>query len=49
MNVTEKQKQLLVNFMCSHPDFGRGRLRYNRENKKKLVSDFINVIIYIHI
>ncbi|XP_071581866.1 uncharacterized protein [Temnothorax nylanderi] len=36
MNVTEKQKQMLINFMRSHPDFGRGRLRYNRENKRKL-------------
>jgi len=38
MNITEKQKQIMINFMRSHADFGRGRLRYNRENKKKLVS-----------
>jgi len=42
MNVTEKQKQILINFMHSHPDFGRGRLRYNRENKRKIVSNFIS-------
>jgi len=41
MNVTEKQKQIFISFMNSHPDFGRGRLRYNRENKRKIVSDFI--------
>ncbi|KYM99739.1 hypothetical protein ALC62_09357 [Cyphomyrmex costatus] len=34
MNVTEKQ--ILINFMRSHPNFGRGRLRYNRENKRKM-------------
>jgi len=38
MNVTEKQKQILIHFMRRHPDFGRGRLRYNRENKRKMVS-----------
>lgn len=36
MNVTEKQKQILINFMRAHPDFGRGRVRYNRENKRKM-------------
>lgn len=38
MNVTEKQKELIMRFMQQHPDFGRGRLRYNRENKRRLVS-----------
>ncbi|XP_018367749.1 PREDICTED: myb/SANT-like DNA-binding domain-containing protein 4 [Trachymyrmex cornetzi] len=36
MNVTEKQKQILINFMRANPDFGRGQLRYNRENKKQI-------------
>lgn len=45
MNVTEKQKQILVNFMQSHPDFGRDRLRYNRVNKRKIVSDFISCVL----
>jgi len=31
--------------MQSHPDFGRGRLRYNRENKRKIVSDFISCVL----
>jgi len=38
MNVTEKQKEILISFMQKYPDFGRGRLRYNSENKRKIVS-----------
>jgi len=44
MNVTEKQKQIMINFMKAHPDFGKGRLRYNRENKRKLVSTLISYL-----
>ncbi|KYM94068.1 PREDICTED: uncharacterized protein LOC108781631 [Cyphomyrmex costatus] len=36
MNVTEKQKGILLSFMQRYPDFGRGRLRYNSENKRKI-------------
>ncbi|XP_020298622.1 uncharacterized protein LOC109862869 [Pseudomyrmex gracilis] len=35
MNVTEKQKEVMLNFMNEHPDFGRG-LRYKSENKRKM-------------
>ncbi|XP_029167346.1 uncharacterized protein LOC114937846 isoform X3 [Nylanderia fulva] len=36
MNVTEKQKEIILNFMTKHSDFGRGRIRYNNENKRKM-------------
>ncbi|XP_020296799.1 uncharacterized protein LOC109861525 [Pseudomyrmex gracilis] len=34
--VTEKQKEIIICFMQDHPEFGRGRLRYNSENKRKI-------------
>jgi len=42
MNVTEKQKEVILQFMQQHPDFGRGWPRYNKENKRKIVS-IINI------
>jgi len=41
MNVTEKQKRILLNYMKDNQDFARGRLRYNSDNKKILVSLYI--------
>lgn len=38
MNITEKQKRIILNYMKENPDFARGRLRYNSSNKKILVS-----------
>lgn len=32
--------------MQQHPDFGRGRLRYNGENKQKIVSIINDNYIY---
>jgi len=32
MNVTEKQKELILQFMQQHPDFGQDYVRYNKEN-----------------
>ncbi|XP_067208365.1 uncharacterized protein [Linepithema humile] len=36
MNVTDKQKETLLEFMKIHPDFGRGRIRSKGESKKQL-------------
>lgn len=38
MNVTEKQKRIILNYMKENPDSARGRLRYNSSNKKILAS-----------
>ena len=40
MNVTEKQKRILIDFMQKNPDLGRGRLRYNSANKRIMVSKY---------
>jgi len=37
MNVTEKQKKILLQYMRQNEDFARGRLRYNSANKKRIV------------
>ena len=49
MNVTEKQKKILLNYMKENEDFARGRLRYNSGNKKILVSIILSRNIYIEI
>jgi len=47
---TEKQKELMLQFMQQHPDLGRGYLRYNRKNKRKIVSIMnINYILHKYI
>lgn len=55
MNVTEKQKIILLNYMKENEDFARGRLRYQSGNKKILVSiiyiyhQYRRIIIYVFI
>lgn len=48
MNVTEKQKQIIINFMREHPDFGKGKLRYNRCNKSIMVSVIISYVLLLY-
>jgi len=41
MNVTEKRKRILQNYMKDNQDFARGCLHYNSGNKELLVSLYI--------
>lgn len=43
MNVTEKQKSILLNYMRNNPDFAKGRLRYNGANKKILNDMWLKI------
>ncbi|XP_024879185.1 uncharacterized protein LOC112459365 [Temnothorax curvispinosus] len=43
MNVTKKQKSVMLNYMKDNPDFARDRLRYNGANKKILDDMWSNI------
>ncbi|CAL1681386.1 unnamed protein product [Lasius platythorax] len=43
MNVTEKQKKILLNYMKDNEEFARGRLRYHSGNKKILNDMWIAI------
>ena len=47
MNVTDKQKEILLEFMKLHPDFGGGRIRSRGESKKQLVSPIKFILTYV--
>jgi len=42
MNVTYKQRQLLLNYMETHPDLLQGRLSRKSESRKTMVSSLMH-------
>ncbi|XP_071652728.1 uncharacterized protein [Temnothorax longispinosus] len=48
MNVTNKQKRILLNYMKDNEDFARGRLRYNSSNKKILDDMWTSITISLN-